>query len=147
LLGPEILLAGQILLGLLDLHLAGFERLPHLLERALGHAHRRRAVVHARLERLGVDLQQELALGDAIAFIHREVHHSSGSVRADVDLTLRLDLARGRHNRVEVARFDGLGDHSEGRRPFEPQIGRDDGGANQDDGNSDEDVPAIHLRS
>ena len=92
----------------------------------------------------GSDEQKKLAAGDALALVHGEIHHAARGVRADVHETLRLDLARGRDDRFEVAGLDGLGRDGQSGLPLEVQIGEHDGRADRDDAQPDEDVSALH---
>ena len=79
----------QRLLRLLELHARGFDRLPHLLERRRRHLQRRLAAVDARAQRLRIDLQQELARLDAVAFVDGEVDDAARVFRR-VMLTRRF---------------------------------------------------------
>src|SRR5439155_22908376 len=67
LLAPEIALACQRLLRLLQLDACRFDRLPELIERRFRRLQRRVAAVDARAQRLRIDLQEELAFPDSIA--------------------------------------------------------------------------------
>jgi hypothetical protein len=56
-----------------------------------------------------VDLQEELTGPDAIALLDRQPRHTAHGLRADVHGLLWLDLARRRHNGLEVAALDAFG--------------------------------------
>src|SRR5258706_15317927 len=105
LLLPQILLAIERLLGLIDLHARGLNRLALLVERRFGGVERRTAAVHARPERPGVDLQEELTPGHALPFADREIDDAAGRLGGDVDEPLRLDFPGRRDDRLEVARL------------------------------------------
>ena len=118
LLAPEVALARQVLLGLVQLYARGFHRLALLVERTLRSLQRRIAAVHPGAERLGVDLEQELAARDPVTFVHRQVDDPSGRIGADVDEALRLNLAGGRDDGFQIAQADGFDrDRWSGRLP------------------------------
>jgi hypothetical protein len=54
-------------------------------------------------------LQQKLSNLDAVAFVDRQIDDSPRCVGADVDQALRLNLARRRDDRLEIAGLDALG--------------------------------------
>ena len=64
--------------------------------------------LHRRVVLRRVDLEQELALRDHLAFLHGEPHDAAGDVGGDVDLRARLHLAARRHRGDEVALLDRL---------------------------------------
>ena len=96
----EVLLAAVGVLGLLERRARALEREPHLLELRSRRAERGFAALDSRAQVARVDLQQELSLLDAVAFVDRQLGHASARVGADVDEPFRLDLARRRDDRL-----------------------------------------------
>ena len=118
-----------------------------LLQRRLGGGDAGLAALQLAFERARIDLEQELAGLDALAFLDREPRDAAHGVRRDVDLTLRLDLARRRDDGFEVARAERFGVDAQAGVAPEVQVGRDDGGADHDDTNDDENLFPGHRIS
>ena len=91
-----------------QLHARRLDALPRLVERRFGALQRRLAALDARAQRPRIDLHQELSQRHAVAFVDGEIDDASRCVGADVDEPLRLNLARRRDDRLEVARADRL---------------------------------------
>ncbi len=104
LVGERALGALEALLGLLGLGARGVAIEEQRLQRLLGRERRRPSLVL-------VDLEQEVALGDPIAFAHREVDDLAHHVGREVDLLLRLDLAGGGDQAPQVGPLDLLDGH------------------------------------
>ena len=134
---PQLLLALQVLPRQLQRGARLLDRGARLLQRRSRGGNARFTALQLAFERLGIDLEQELAGVDALAFLHGEPGDAAHRVGGDVDLPLRLDLARRRDDRLEVApaqRFDGHGWHI--RRA--PEVGRPRGGAGEQQSSGDE---------
>ncbi len=54
----------------------------------------------------GVDLEKELALRDLIPLLDRQANDSTGDVRREVDLVVRLHLPARRHRGDQIASLD-----------------------------------------
>ena len=106
LLLPELLLPLEILLRDGQLHARRLDALARLLEAGLVGLQRSLAALDSRPKRSRIDLHQELAQRDAVAFVDREIDDPPRRVGADVDEPFRLDLARCRHDGLEIARAD-----------------------------------------
>jgi hypothetical protein len=83
----------------------------------------------------------------AIAFIDGQVHDAAGRFGADLDEALRLNLARGRHDRFEVAGLDHVGRDRQPLFLLEIEVRADDGAGHDHDSKGDEYVLARHLSS
>ena len=108
LLRPQLLLALELAAREREVLARRDDREPLLLE----HRPRRQLTGLARLHGRGqvarVDLHQELAALDAVAFLHRQLGHAAHVVGADVDGPLGLDLPRGRHDRRQIPGLHGF---------------------------------------
>ena len=109
LLFPEVLLAFESLSQQLELRLPVSIDCCICAERHLVGLQATRLPDRRALQRLGIDLQQELSLPDAVAFVHHQVDHAPDRIRADVDGSLRLNLAGSGDDGLEIARLDQFG--------------------------------------
>src|SRR6185436_12635409 len=91
-----------------------------------------------------VDLQEELPLGDAVALVDREVGDAAHRVGADVDVALRLDLARRRDERLEASLLDRFGGDLDALDALELDVRERNRAERGEDRQADEDllVPA-----
>ncbi len=129
LLFPQLLLTFQILLCDGQLHTRRLDSLTRLFETCLIGLQGGLTALDPRPKRPRIDLHQELSQLHAVAFVDRKIDDPPGRVGADVDEPFRLDLARCRHDGLEIARADGLdGDGGRGgaSRPPRVSAGRTD---------------------
>ena len=89
---------------------------PRLREPGARAGDRRLAALHRAAQGVRVDLEQELARLHAVAFLDGQPGHAAHLHGADVHEALRLDLARGRDDGLEVALLHGLGVDVDGCR-------------------------------
>ena len=120
---PELLLALEVVLGLLQRRPRALERELELLGRRARRRERRLRALHRGSQIPRVDLQQELPLLDAVAFVDRQIGDAAHRVGADVDVALRLDLARRGHDRFEVALLDRFGVDGDAGLALELEVG------------------------
>ena len=107
---PELVLALEVLPREIERDTRLLDVGPRLLQRRPRGGHARLAALELSLERARIDLEQELAGAHALAFFHRETRDPSHRVGGDIDLALRLDLARRGDDGFEIAdaqRFHG----------------------------------------
>jgi hypothetical protein len=87
-----------------------------------------------------IDLQQELSLLDALAFLNRQIGHAAAGVGADVDEPLRLDLARRRDDRLQISLLDCLSVDRDAFGPLEPDVGVRDPSERDSDADADQNL-------
>ena len=98
---------------------------------------RRRRLVEGRREVARVDLKEELPLLHLLAFLDPQVRDPAHRIGADVDEALRLDLARGRHDGLQIPLLDRFDVDDDAVLPLELDVGVGDRA--QNDGQSDPD--------
>jgi hypothetical protein len=72
--------------------------------------------------------------------VHREARHASHGVGADVDRPLRLDLARGGHDRFEIAALDRLEIDGDAVFALKAEVGEGNGAEHHDHREGDEEL-------
>ena len=90
-------------------------------------------------------MQQKLSNLDAVAFVDRQVDDAPRRVGADVDQTLRLNLAGRRDDRLEIAGLDAFGRDQLAGILLEVQVRSNDRRAYQHNGSCDQNVLPRHL--
>ena len=119
---PEILLALQVLAGEFEARLRALELNPRLLEPRPCRGQSGLVAAHRALGVDRIDLQEELALLDAVAFVDGEPRHAPHRLGADVDRLLGVDLARGRDDGLEVTLLHRFGRHARALRRLPGEI-------------------------
>jgi hypothetical protein len=94
-----------------ELGLRALEADLRLLERRAGAGDRGDIAAYVGFGGDRIDLQQELTGAHAIAFLDGELRDAAHRLGADVHGLLGIDLARRRHDRLEVALLDRLHRH------------------------------------
>src|SRR5205823_4675923 len=81
----------------------------------------------------------EVSLLDALPFLDPQIGHAAHGVGADVDQPTRLNLARCRDDRLQIALLDRLDVDRRALLPLELEIGEDDRADDDDDADADQD--------
>ena len=136
---PQILLSFQVLTGKIQRDARLLDRGARLLQRRLRGGDAGLTALQLSFERLRVDFQQKLPGADALSFLDGQPCHAPHRVGGNIDLTLWLDLARRRNDRLEIAaarRF-----HGDGRSIAAAKPERQTGAGDDDDDDADDPGP------